>query len=31
YGDVRQFVQEIRSAGAKRIAFATRLRGKENP
>ena len=31
YGDVRQFVQEIRLAGAKRIAFATRLRGKENP
>jgi len=31
YGDVSSLVQEIRSAGAKRIAFATRLRGKENP
>jgi len=29
YGDVRSLVQEVRSVGARRIAFATRLRGKE--
>ncbi len=30
YGSVRETMQEVRAAGAKRIAFATRLRGGED-